>query len=180
MRIIGGSLKGKYIQLNDKLPVRPTTDFAKEALFNILENRIDFTNKTVLDLFSGTGNISYEFCSRGAKKVYSIDESYHCYQFIKKNIRLWNIENIFPIKNKAIKYIEQNQLEFDIIFADPPFDYHEYSILIEKILNSTILCSDGLFILEHSSKNDFSSHNHCVDSRKYGAIKFSFFSKNKL
>jgi len=121
MRIISGKYKGKTINAPKNLPVRPTTDFAKEGLLNIVTNSFDFENLNVLDLFSGTGNMTYEFASRGAKNILCIDQNNHCINFINKTIKTLDFKNIKAFKNDVFRYLNQYQQTFDIIFADPPY-----------------------------------------------------------
>ncbi|MEZ4857753.1 MAG: RsmD family RNA methyltransferase [Flavobacteriaceae bacterium] len=176
MRIISGTHKGRKILPPKGLPVRPTTDFAKEGLFNILSHRLLLKNSKALDLFAGTGNISFELASRGATSITAVDMDLGCIKYIQKISE----ELDFPItvlKNDIFKYLEYRKESFDLIFADPP-----YNIRIEKlqeiaqnILENNWLNPNGIFILEHTKTIDLSHLNHFQDSRKYGASVFSFF-----
>ena len=176
MRIIGGEKGGLQINISKKLKLRPTTDRSKEALFNILNNRINFTEITVLDLFSGTGNISYEFASRGSKKIVSVDINHKSLSFIKE----FGKKNDFKIDTvlaDVYNYIKLNKETFDIVFADPPYDFEDtkYFELINLIFNQNTLVKGGLFILEHSTKKSFNNQMFFLETRKYGDSSFSFF-----
>ena len=176
MRIISGNNRGKKIIAPKNLPVRPTTDKSKEALFNILQNNYEIQNLKILDLFSGTGNISYEFASRGAIEIYSIDKNIKCTNFIKQtSINLGM--NIKVIKSDAFKFIKNTKHKFDIIFLDPPYDYilNEYFKIINEIFNKKLLNNEGLLIIEHSEKINISEHTNFKYSRNYGGCSFSFY-----
>ncbi len=175
MRIIGGSHKGRLIRPQGNLPVRPTTDLAKESLFNILNNRIDFEGLAVLDLFAGTGSISYEFASRGAGEVISVDLNKNCIDFIKKTVQFFQFKNMKVIRADAFKFIQNSYLKYDIVFADPPYDLDNVGELPRLISASEILKPEALFILEHSSKFDFSKSAFFIEKRNYGKVNFSFF-----
>jgi len=180
MRIISGRLKGRKITAPKKLPIRPTTDFAKEALFNILNNVYHFNGLEILDVFAGSGNISYEFSSRGAGAVIAVDESLDCIKFIKKTAEDLDL-NITPVKSDAFKYMEKASINADILFADPPYNFDADSL--KKIVTITfernLLKEDGVLIIEHSKKIDLSSSPNFEEIRKYGNSVFSFFSKFK-
>ncbi|MEP6261775.1 MAG: RsmD family RNA methyltransferase [Gillisia sp.] len=177
MRIISGQHKGKRITAPKKLPIRPTTDFAKEALFNILNNRFNFKDLEVLDIFSGSGNISYEFGSRGAGPITSVDENIECVKFIKKTADELDL-NITAVKSDVFKYLEKAPIKADVIFADPPYDMDVETL--QKIVAFTfdrgLLKEDGELIIEHSKRLDLSATPHFVEIRKYGNSVFSFFS----
>jgi 16S rRNA (guanine966-N2)-methyltransferase len=176
MRIISGIYKGKRLTAPKNLPVRPTTDFAKEALFNILNHRIDFEEITLLDLFSGTGNISYEFASRGTQEITSVDVDFGCIKYIQKIAE----ELSFPIKamkTDVLKYLQASTDSFDVIFADPPYNFslEQLNTLVEMVFQNNKLNKEGFLIIEHSKHNDLSSISHFKESRKYGGSVFSFF-----
>ncbi|MCO6500818.1 MAG: 16S rRNA (guanine(966)-N(2))-methyltransferase RsmD [Vicingus serpentipes] len=175
MRIINGIHKGKSIIAPKDLPVRPTTDFAKEGLFNILSNEFDIDNLEVLDLFSGTGNIAFEFASRGAKKVLCIDANYHCVSFIKKTSSTLNFKQLSVFKNDVFKYLKQYTQSFDLIFADPPYDLKEIPVIPQLIFDNKLLNKDGWLIVEHDKRTDLSDHSNFVVQRKYGNVHFSIF-----
>lgn len=175
MRIIGGLYKGRNIIAPKQLPVRPTTDFAKEGLFNVLTHRLDFSDLVVLDLFAGTGNISYEFASRGAQEIIAVDESYACIQFIQKTCQQFKIPTIKAFKSTAHNFLKNNTRAFPLIFADPPFDFESYPELLAVIVENQLVPHHALFVLEHHERLDFSDHPHFLEERKYGSIRFSFF-----
>lgn len=175
MRIISGIHKGKRINPPKNLPVRPTTDFAKEGLFNILNNKIYFDEVTVLDLFAGTGSISFEFASREAKQITSIDSNYHCVEFIRKTAKESNYETLRPIKSNVFNFLTRTKSKFDLIFADPPYDMEEIDKLPQLVFDNLLLNEDGMFVLEHSRNLSFAEHPHFTEHRKYGNVNFSFF-----
>ena len=175
MRIISGAHKSKRIKAPKNLPVRPTTDMAKEGLFNILNNHYYFDEICVLDLFSGTGNISYEFASRGAKEIISVDKNYNCIRFIEKISTELNFDAICCIQADIFEFIAKHSKEYDIIFADPPYEFDGLNKIIKSVFEKKLLSNNGMFILEHSKKNDFSESSFFVNKRKYGNVNFSFF-----
>ncbi len=177
MRIVSGKLKGRRFAPPTSFRSRPTTDMAKENLFNILNNFIDFEDCDVLDLFSGTGGISYEFASRGCKSVTLVEKDYHHYMFIKKCVAGFNLSNIVnPIKSDVFLYINYlNKQSFDLIFADPPFDLKNLEQIPDIVLNCNILKPNGILILEHGPEYDFSEHKAYSQTRNYGKVCFSFF-----
>lgn len=175
MRIIGGDLKGLRLNPPKNLPVRPTTDLAKEALFNILLNKINFEGIKVLDLFSGTGNISLEFASRGAAQVVSTDRSIHCVNYLKDTARQHKLEQIKTYKADVFKYLQMETEQYDLIFADPPYDLNQIPELPKIIFNKNLLLPGGLLIIEHQSMQNLSNHPAFVEQRKYGYASFSFF-----
>src|SRR5690606_15761801 len=177
MRIISGKYKGRRLSAPKNLPVRPTTDFAKEALFNILRVRYYFEEITVLDLFSGTGNISFEFASRGVPNITSVDDHHGCIQYINKISEEFSFP-IHTIKSDVFKYLEKNSGTFDVIFADPPyeFDVSQLSAIVTTVFEKNLLNEEGILIIEHSKMNDLSSLEHFTEARKYGGNVFSFFS----
>lgn len=176
MRIISGTHKGRRLTAPSKLPVRPTTDMAKEALFNILNNQYHIPNIRALDLFSGTGNIAYEFAARGSEEVTAVDGNFDCIKFIKKTSEELGFP-ITPIKSDVYKYLEKAGMKADLIFADPPynFDKSEFARIAELIFEKEILLEDGQLIIEHSKHTDLSDLPHYSNSRKYGSSVFSFF-----
>jgi 16S rRNA (guanine(966)-N(2))-methyltransferase RsmD len=176
MRIISGTYKGKRLQAPKSLPVRPTTDFAKEALFNILNHEIDFSEVTMLDLFSGTGNIAYEFASRGCQNVTAVDEHYGCVKFISQTAEALDFP-IQTIKADVNKYVRMSNGTFDVIFADPPYTFtvEEIEKIILDIFQNNLLSEDGFLIIEHSKHKDLAKVPHFERSRKYGGSVFSFF-----
>ena len=176
MRIIAGNKGGIRINTPKNLKLRPTTDRCKEAIFNILQNEFDFNNIMVLDLFAGTGNISYEFSSRGAKKVISIEKNIKCIDFIKKFSEEQGF-SIETVKSDAYNCLKKIDLKFDIIFADPPYNFEilKYKDLISIIFKKKILKNEGIFVIEHSSQKNLSTLSNFCLYRKYGDTIFSFF-----
>lgn len=175
MRIISGQFKGRRIQVPTNITARPTTDFAKEGLFNLLNNRIDFEGIDVLDLFAGTGSISIEFVSRDCKSVISIEQNDRHSTFIRKVCTDLKITNLSLIKTDVFKFITSCHTQFDMIFADPPYELEQLPQIPDLIFAKKLLKEGGLFVLEHSSKNKFDQHPHFVDHRNYGNVNFSFF-----
>jgi 16S rRNA (guanine966-N2)-methyltransferase len=175
MRIIGGCLKGLRLNPPKNLPVRPTTDLAKEALFNILLNLIEFEDIKVLDLFSGTGNISLEFASRGAKEVVSVDRSIQCIHYLKDTARQHKLEQIKTFKADVFKYLQLEIEQYDLIFADPPYDLNQIPEIPKIIFDKNLLVPGGVLIVEHQSMQNLSQHPAFVEQRKYGHSSFSFF-----
>jgi len=178
MRIISGKYRGRQIHTPTNLPVRPTTDFAKESLFNILNNLVDFEEISVLDLFAGTGNLSYEFFSRGAITVTAVETDPKCVAFINKTIQLLNADNFETIRTDVFHYLKRPFESFDIIFADPPYEMENIKEIPDLIFQTQILKEEGWFILEHSKRNDFSKHPFFDQHRKYGNVNFSFFRRD--
>jgi len=176
MRIIGGILKGLRLNPPKNLPVRPTTDLAKEALFNILLNKIEFEDIKVLDLFSGTGNISLEFASRGAKEVVSVDRSLQCINYLKDTSRQHKLTQVKTYKADVFKYLELETEQYDLIFADPPYDLNQIPEISKIIFNKNLLLPGGLLIIEHQSLQNLSNHPAFTEQRKYGHSSFSFFA----
>jgi len=177
MRIISGEFKGRRITAPSKSPVRPTTDMAKEALFNILNNRYYFDELKVLDLFAGTGNISYEFASRGSEAITAIDAHYGCVKFINSTSQDFEM-GIKTIKTDVFKYLEIASDRFDIIFADPPYNFslEEFSKIPELVFKNNFLNDDGLLIVEHSKHTNLSELDNFEEQKNYGGNAFSFFA----
>ncbi|MFI3318250.1 MAG: RsmD family RNA methyltransferase [Rikenellaceae bacterium] len=177
MRIISGELKGRAINPPKNLRARPTTDFAKENLFNILTNMVDFEECDVLDLFAGTGSISYEFASRGARSITSVEINAVHYNFIRRTAADLGIKNMYPVKANAFLYVKSCTKQFDIIFSDAPYDIEGGAEIIEFVFERNILNEDGLLIFEHSKGQNFSSHPCFWQTRSYGSVQFSLFKK---
>lgn len=158
------------------LPVRPTTDMAKEALFNILNNRYYFEDISVLDLFAGTGNISYEFASRGTQLITSVDTDFGCIKFINEVSDRFDM-NIDTIKSDVYKYLEKTNKQYDLIFSDPPYNFSQdqFSKIPELVFKNSLLKDEGLLVVEHSKHTDLSQLEHYQQSKNYGANVFSFF-----
>jgi len=177
MRIVSGKYKGRRITPPKNLPVRPTTDLSKEALFNILNHQFSFHELQVLDLFAGTGNISYEFSSRGATPITSVDADQGCVNFIKKTAQEFDMD-ITAIKSDVYKFLERSKTKYDVIFADPPYGFtqEQFDKIYELIFENELLQDDGLLIIEHSAGQTNMDHlEHFSNSRKYGGSVFSFF-----
>lgn len=178
MRIIGGTYKGKQIIAPKNLPVRPTTDFAKEGLFNILNNKVDFEGLSVLDLFCGTGNISLEFASRGAQKIYAIDKHSPCLYFVKDTAKALKLSSIITDRADVFKYLEKSHSTFDVIFADPPYELENIAQIHDLVFTHKLLNEGGWLIIEHGQRTDLSANQNYVETRKYGNVHFSFFAQN--
>ncbi len=178
MRIISGKHKSRRINAPNNLPVRPTTDMAKEALFNILNNIYYFNKISVLDLFAGIGSISFEFASRGTKQIISVDQHPGCIKFLDKTIEDLNFE-IQTIKSDVYSFLEKTNQKFDVIFADPPYDFSDekFQKLIDLIFENNLLNEDGMLIIEHSKQTDLSQDSFFQKSKKYGGNMFSFFER---
>jgi 16S rRNA (guanine966-N2)-methyltransferase len=174
VRIIGGIHKGKTIQVNKSLDVRPTTDFAKEGLFNILSNKIDFEGLQVLDLFSGTGNIAFEFASRGAS-VTCIDKSPDCIRFISATAKAMELD-IITYKSDVFKYLKKQTHGFDLVFADPPFALENIPEIHKWVMENKLVKEGGWLIIEHGPRTKLNELNNFFEQRKYGNVNFSFFT----
>jgi 16S rRNA (guanine(966)-N(2))-methyltransferase RsmD len=175
LRIIGGKYRGRRIIPPSGLRARPTTDFAREGLFNILSNRVDFENITVLDLFSGTGCISYEFASRGAKEIHLVERDTKHIAGIRKIIRELEFSNIKAIHIDVKAYLKTCTAKYDIVFADPPYDLSWLKEIPDLISVSGVIKEDGFFILEHPRDMSYGGHNLFFEHRNYGGVNFSFF-----
>ena len=169
MRIIAGIYKGKNIIAPKNLPVRPTTDFAKESLFNILINRVDFSNTNLLELFAGTGNIGYEFASRGCTNITSVDVNFQCVQFMKQMNRELKLNNRI-IRTDAIRFLKQIKEPYSFIFADPPYQMEGITSIPNIIFKKNLLTKGGTLIIEHDKKLDFSDHSNFQEKRYYGRV----------
>jgi len=176
VRIISGIFRGKRIHPPGNFKARPTTDFAKENLFNILIHKYDIEEMDVLDLFSGTGSIAYEFASRGARSVVAVEMAPLHFRFIQETCRTMQIEQISVIRAEVFKYLKKPIQSFDIIFADPPFDHPGLADLPDLVLTTNILNNKGLFILEHPGNYSFTAHPRFLEHRQYGGVNFTFFS----
>lgn len=177
MRIIAGSLKGRRLNPPTTLPVRPTTDMARESLFNILNNYVDYEESTVMDLFAGTGAVSFEFISRGAKDVTSVDSNSQCIDFIKSSAAHFDVNNLRAVRSDVFDLLKRAYKQFDIIFADPPYALETLPQLPDLIFNSNVLTEDGIFILEHPREFEFEEHPHFWQHRHYGKVNFTFFAQ---
>ena len=178
MRIISGNHRGKKIVAPENLPVRPTTDFAKESLFNILNNYFYFDSIEVLDLFAGTGNISYEFAARGAAKVVAVDNCELCTNFIDRTAKSLAFDNLKVTRIDAMKYLAQCKQQFNVIFADPPYDWNKYDAIPQLVFENDLLCKDGFLVLEHALEINFQEHPKFYQQRHYGKVNFTIFAEN--
>lgn len=177
MRIISGKYKGRHFDIPRNFKARPTTDFAKENLFNILNNMIDFEELKALDLFSGTGSISLEFLSRGCQEVTSVEMDSLHFSFLKKSQATLNDRSWRIIRDDVFRFIRRCNTEYDIIFADPPYALKELGEIPDMILHGNMLKEDGIFIFEHGKDYDFSQHPQFVRHISYGSVNFSFFKR---
>ena len=176
MRIISGTHKGRKIRAPKQLPVRPTTDMAKEALFNILNNTYYFEGLKVLDLFAGTGNISFEFASRGSSEITSVDQHAGCVKFMIEMAAQFRF-NIKAVKMDVFAFLRGHQGAYDVIFADPPYDlpFEQFCTIHQVIMEKKMVLPGGSLIIEHSKQTDLSQLSHFSTVRKYGSSLFSFF-----
>jgi 16S rRNA (guanine966-N2)-methyltransferase len=177
VRITGGFLKGRNIDVPKGLPVRPTTAFASEALFNILNNVIDFEESVVLDLFSGTGHICIEFASRGCKNITAIDKNSVCIKHLSEVNRQFQL-NIQCVKQDVFSYLEQCSQSYSLIFADPPYELQNIEEIHQLVFEKQLLKENGLLIIEHGAKTKMGHLPHFKQHRKYGNVNFSFFRKD--
>ena len=180
MRIIGGKNSRKVLHPPSGLQTRPTTDLAKEALFNILNNYIDFSEVRVLDLFAGSGSISFEFASRGATEVVSVEQNEKCSAFIRKTAAELGFARFMVIKTDVFKFLTGGRGTFDIIFADPPYDMDGVERIPDMVFSGNMLAEDGWLIIEHDDKRHFEHHPAFFEKRKYGRVHFSFFTNNSM
>ena len=175
MRIISGSYRGKQIHPPRSFKARPTTDFAKEGLFNILCNQLEIAELDVLDLFSGTGSITYEFASRGARSVVAVESDPLNFKFIRSVCETLEMDQVSVVRGDAFRFLQNPVQSFDLVFADPPFDHPRLDEIPSLVFGDNILEEGGLFILEHPANHPFSAHPRFLNQRKYGSVHFSFF-----
>jgi 16S rRNA (guanine966-N2)-methyltransferase len=175
MRIVGGKYRGRTFTPNKSFTARPTTDLAKEALFNILTNRFDFSELKILDLFAGTGSIGYEFLSRDASEVTFVEKNPLHVRFIREVVDKLKIENARIISDDAFRFIRFTKYKFDIVFADPPYDFPFIAEIPPAVTESGILNQEGILILEHSKDQNFIAAPYYIETRQYGKVNFSFF-----
>jgi 16S rRNA (guanine966-N2)-methyltransferase len=178
MRIISGTHKGRKILAPKKLPVRPTTDMAKESLFNILGNLFHFDELIVLDLFSGTGNISYEFASRGATDITSVDSDFGCIKFINLTAEAFKMP-IQTFKSDVFAFLNKTTQQANVIFADPPYSFSdtEFAKIPELVFKNNLLLEEGILVVEHSKQTNLSNLENYSYSKSYGGNMFSFFEQ---
>jgi 16S rRNA (guanine966-N2)-methyltransferase len=178
VRIISGILKARRFSVPKNFPSRPTTDYAKEGLFNILEHKIDLFDLNILDLCAGTGNISFEFLSRQAGYVTAVDSNFNCIRFIKKNAQAFQVdEDLVTIKSDIIQFLEKTGDTYDLIFADPPYVFKQYNELVDLVFSRNLLNEDGILIIEHGKETSFEGKPHFDFCRNYGNVNFSFFKQ---
>lgn len=176
MRIVGGKYRGRVFSPGKSFKARPTTDMAKESLFNVLQNYIDFETIRALDLFSGTGSISYEFASRGCTDVTAVEINPMHLQFMREVIEKLGEKHIRLVKSNAFVFAKRINEQFDLIFADPPYDHPKFAGVADLIFKNNLLKEDGLFIIEHSAQFDYSDHPNFKELRQYGSVHFSLFT----
>ena len=182
MRVVAGTHRSRQFNIPKNLGIRPTTDFAKEALFNILQNRIDFERMNMLDLFGGSGSISYEFASRGCAEIISIEKNPNCCNFIKKIAKEFNFTNIRIMNMDVFKFLSLCSDTYDIIFADPPFKLENIERIPVLVFEKNLLKENGILIVEHPADVNFSGVSQLRETREYGTVNFSIFGYllNKL
>lgn len=178
MRIIGGIHGGRKFHPPTKMPARPTTDIAKEGLFNILQNNLDFSEIKTLDLFGGTGSISYELASRGCEDLTIVEQDNNLVNFIKKNAETLHFENFKVIKSDVFRYIYQCTQQYDFIFAGPPYALKNIDDIPKLIFEKELLNAEGWFVLEHTPRNNYEQTPFFARSKNYGTTIFSFFRNN--
>ena len=176
MRIIAGSLRGRRLNPPQNLPVRPTTDMARESLFNILNNYVDYEECSVMDLFAGTGAMSVEFISRGAREVTAVDINNACTDYIKSEAQRLELRNMRVVRADVFDLLKRANRKFDIVFADPPYSLDGLSTLPDLVFEREVLSEDGIFILEHPREYSFEEHPRFWQHRNYGKVNFSFFA----
>lgn len=179
MRIIDGKFGGRTLKAPNGLPTRPTTDYARSGLFNILHHKIDFEELEVLDLFCGTGSISIEMASRGAGLVTAVDRHAACLKFINETAVQWGVEGIQTIKSDALKFLEKTDKKFDLIFADPPFELEETDRIPALVFERNLLHPGGWLIVEHQAKRILPEIALPADRRTYGNCTFSIYRNDK-
>lgn len=173
MYIGGGDLKGRQVP-SKYLPIRPTTGKAKQALFNILQNYFNWEECDALDLFCGTGSLSYELASRGCKQVTAVDISNGCCNFVRKNIKHFNLPNLTAVRSDSLSFLRSHSAPFDIIVCDPPYDYPHYPAIADLVFSRNLLKPEGRLIIEHSKRTSFAEHPNFLEQRTYGEVNFSF------
>ncbi len=176
MRIIAGTLKGRRLNPPANLPVRPTTDMAREGLFNILNNYVDFEDCAVMDLFAGTGAMSVEFISRGAREVTAVDINNACTEYIKSEAQRLELRNLRVVRADVFDLLKRANRKFDLVFADPPYAIEGLATLPNLVFEHQLLTDDGIFILEHPREYSFEEHPHFWQHRNYGKVNFTFFA----
>ena len=175
MRIIAGKYRSRRIQPPQNLPVRPTTDRARESLFNILNNLLDFKETTALDLFSGTGAVAFEMISRGCRQVTAVDLNRRCTDWIRKAAQDFRMENLQVRQAEVFRFLKQNTRKYNLIFADPPYPLENIPDISREVFENNLLEPDGWLVVEHPAAIDMSEQPWFHSHRKYGKVNFSFF-----
>ncbi len=175
MRIITGIYKGRHFDIPRSFKARPTTDFAKENIFNVLMGYVDFDGATALDLFSGTGSISLELVSRGCRQVVSVETDRDHHRFIQECLKKLGTEVCVPVRGDVFRFVKSCRQQYDFIFADPPYALKELPQIPELVLQKGLLKEDGIFVFEHGKDYDFSAHPQFVEHRQYGSVNFTLF-----
>ena len=176
MRIITGKYKGRHFDIPRSFKARPTTDFAKENIFNVLIQYVDFEGATALDLFSGTGSISLELVSRGCSQVVSVELDRDHHRFIQECLKKLTTDTCIPIRGDVFRFLKSCKQQYDLIFADPPYALKELATLPDIIFEKQLLKNNGIFVLEHGKDHDFSQHPRFKEHRQYGSVNFSIFT----
>ena len=176
MRIITGIYKGRHFDIPRTFKARPTTDFAKENIFNVLMQYVDFEDAQALDLFSGTGSISLELVSRGCKQVVSVEMDRDHHRFIQECLKKLNTDKCVPIRGDVFRFLKSCKQQYDFIFADPPYALKELPQIPDIIFERQLLKEEGLFVFEHGKDYDFSDHPHFLEHRSYGSVNFTLFT----
>ena len=180
MRVITGKYKGRHFDVPRTFKARPTTDFAKENLFNVLRAYIDFPSTRALDLFAGTGSITLELLSRGCPLVVSVEKDRQHFSFISAVLRKLDDPGARPYCGDALRFVARCREQFDLIFADPPYALPELPELPDRVMQSSVLAPDGIFVLEHGARHDFSARHDFLAHRAYGSVNFSFFRRPQV
>ena len=175
MRIITGIYKGRHFDIPRSFKARPTTDFAKENIFNVLTQYVDFDGVEALDLFSGTGSISLELVSRGCQTVVSVEMDRDHHRFIQECLKKLNTKACIPIRGDVFRFVKSCRQQYDFIFADPPYALKELPQIPDLVLQKGILKEDGIFVFEHGKDHDFSEHPNFIEHRQYGSVNFTLF-----
>ncbi|MDR0895562.1 MAG: RsmD family RNA methyltransferase [Prevotellaceae bacterium] len=181
MRVISGIYKHRRFDVPRSFKARPTTDFAKEGLFNVLTNYFDFDadRPMALDLFAGTGSITLELLSRGCRQVVCVELDRDHHAFIRRVLQELKVDNCFPVRGDVFKFIRGRHELFDLAFADPPYELSELSTLPDLVFQQKLLKEGGIFVLEHGKRNSFDTHPHFLEHRAYGSVNFSLFQSRQ-
>lgn len=175
MRIVTGQYKGRHFDIPRSFKARPTTDFAKENIFNVLTRYIDFDGATALDLFSGTGSISLELVSRGCRQVVSVEADRDHHRFIRECLKKLDTDVCIPVRGDVFRFVRSCRQQYDFIFADPPYALKELPQIPDLVLQKGLLKEEGIFVFEHGKDHDFSAHPQFVEHRQYGSVNFTLF-----